>query len=84
MWLGANTRPEVLGIYEGSYAHHVPPEITGGGGILQALEAALGQDGQNVGLLAASASARTKLLVKCAPNGSQTISKKEVSWNCVG
>jgi len=41
MWLGANTRPEVLGIYEGSYAHRSPPEITGGGGILQALEAAL-------------------------------------------
>jgi ADP-ribosylglycohydrolase len=41
MWVGGSTRPEVLGIYEGSYAHHVPPEITGGGGILQALEAAL-------------------------------------------
>jgi ADP-ribosyl-[dinitrogen reductase] hydrolase len=41
MWLGASTRPEVLGIYEGSYAHRMPPEITGGGGILQALEAAL-------------------------------------------
>jgi ADP-ribosyl-[dinitrogen reductase] hydrolase len=41
MWLGANTRPEVMGIYEGSYAHRMPPEITGGGSILQALEAAL-------------------------------------------
>ena len=37
----ASTRPEVLAIYEGSYAHRMPPEITGGGGILQALEAAL-------------------------------------------
>jgi ADP-ribosylglycohydrolase len=41
MWLGASARPEVLAIYEGSYAHRTPPEITGGGGILQALEAAL-------------------------------------------
>jgi ADP-ribosyl-[dinitrogen reductase] hydrolase len=40
-WLTATTRPEVLGLYEGSYARRMPPEITGGGHILQALEAAL-------------------------------------------
>jgi ADP-ribosyl-[dinitrogen reductase] hydrolase len=40
-WLGPSTRPEVLSIYDGSYAHRQPPEITGGGNILQALEAAL-------------------------------------------
>ena len=37
----ANTRPEVLAVYEGSYARRTPPEITGGGHIVQALEAAL-------------------------------------------
>jgi len=40
-WISASTRPEVLSIYEGSYAGRMPPEITGGGNILQALEAAL-------------------------------------------
>lgn len=41
LWTTATTRPEVLALYEGSYARRNPPEITGGGGILQALEAAL-------------------------------------------
>jgi ADP-ribosylglycohydrolase len=41
LWMTTNTRPEVLGLYEGSYGRLQPPEITGGGGILQALEAAL-------------------------------------------
>jgi ADP-ribosylglycohydrolase len=41
LWLTANTRLEVLALYEGSYARREPPEITGGGGILQALEAAM-------------------------------------------
>ena len=41
LWLTASTRPEVLAVYEGSYARRQPPEITGGGGIVQALEAAL-------------------------------------------
>jgi ADP-ribosylglycohydrolase len=41
LWVSGSTRPEVLAIYEGSYAHRMPPEISGGGGILQALEAAL-------------------------------------------
>ena len=41
LWMTTNTRPEVLGLYEGSYGRRQPPEITGGGGILQALEAAL-------------------------------------------
>ena len=41
LWLSVNTRPEVLALYEGSYARRQPPEITGGGHILQALEAAL-------------------------------------------
>jgi ADP-ribosylglycohydrolase len=40
-WVRPSTRPELLAIYEGSYARRAPPEITGGGGILQALEAAL-------------------------------------------
>jgi ADP-ribosyl-[dinitrogen reductase] hydrolase len=31
----------LLAIYEGSYARRSPPDITGGGGILQAIEAAL-------------------------------------------
>ena len=39
--MSANTRPEVLAVYEGSYAQRMPPEITGGGHIVQALEAAL-------------------------------------------
>jgi len=41
LWMSASTRPEVLALYDGSYTHHNPPEITAGGGILQALEAAL-------------------------------------------
>jgi len=41
LWITPNTRPEVLAIYDQSYARRAPPEITGGGGILQALEAAL-------------------------------------------
>ncbi len=41
LWMATNTRPEVLGLYEGSYGRRQPPEITGGGGVLQALEAAL-------------------------------------------
>jgi ADP-ribosylglycohydrolase len=40
-WASANVRNEVLAIYEGSYARRMPPEITGGGNVLQALEAAL-------------------------------------------
>ena len=40
-WLQPGTRPEVLAVYEGSYARRAPAEITGGGHILQALEAAL-------------------------------------------
>jgi ADP-ribosyl-[dinitrogen reductase] hydrolase len=41
LWITPTTRPEVLALYEGSYARRSPPEITGGGGILEALEAAL-------------------------------------------
>jgi ADP-ribosylglycohydrolase len=41
LWATPNTRPEVLVLFDGSYAHRMPPDITGGGGILQALEAAL-------------------------------------------
>jgi ADP-ribosylglycohydrolase len=41
LWLTASTRPEVLALFDGSYARRQPPEITGGGGILEALEAAL-------------------------------------------
>ena len=41
LWITASTRPEVLALYEGSYAHRMPPDITAGGGILQTLEAAL-------------------------------------------
>jgi ADP-ribosylglycohydrolase len=41
LWVGANTRAEVLGLYEGSYARRDPADITGGGHIVQALEAAL-------------------------------------------
>jgi ADP-ribosyl-[dinitrogen reductase] hydrolase len=40
-WVTAHTRPEVFAIYEGSYSRRDPAEITGGGQILQALEAAL-------------------------------------------
>jgi ADP-ribosylglycohydrolase len=41
LWMTASTRPEVLALYDGAYASRSPPEISGGGGILQALEAAL-------------------------------------------
>jgi ADP-ribosylglycohydrolase len=41
LWDTASTRPEVRALYDGSYAHRMPPDITGGGGILQSLEAAL-------------------------------------------
>lgn len=40
-WMSASSRSEVLAVYDGSYARRDPPEITGGGHILQALEAAL-------------------------------------------
>ncbi|MEO8061764.1 MAG: ADP-ribosylglycohydrolase family protein [Pseudomonadota bacterium] len=40
-WATVTTRPEVLGVYDGSYSRRMPPEISGGGHILQALEAAL-------------------------------------------
>jgi ADP-ribosyl-[dinitrogen reductase] hydrolase len=40
-WESLNTRPEVLAVYEGSYLRRMPPEITGGGHVVQALEAAL-------------------------------------------
>ncbi len=41
LWATPGTRAEVLALHAGSYARRMPPEITGGGGILQALEAAL-------------------------------------------
>jgi ADP-ribosylglycohydrolase len=40
-WESLNTRPEVLAVYDGSYLRRMPPEITGGGNVVQALEAAL-------------------------------------------
>jgi ADP-ribosyl-[dinitrogen reductase] hydrolase len=40
-WVSPSTRPEVIAVYEGSYARRMPPEITGGGHVVQALEAAL-------------------------------------------
>ena len=40
-WVLPSTRPEVLAIYEGSYTRRMPPEVTGGGHILHALEAGL-------------------------------------------
>jgi ADP-ribosyl-[dinitrogen reductase] hydrolase len=40
-WLGPSTRPEILTVYDGSYARREPPDITGGGQVIQALEAAL-------------------------------------------
>jgi ADP-ribosylglycohydrolase len=40
-WASANPRNEVLALYDGSYTRRMPPEITGGGNILQALEAGL-------------------------------------------
>jgi len=39
-WASGHVRPEVLGVYDGSY-QRMPPDITGGGHIVQALEAAL-------------------------------------------
>ena len=45
MWrsvgITSSTRPEVLAVFDGSYIVRQPPEITGGGHIVQALEAAL-------------------------------------------
>jgi hypothetical protein len=41
IWTTSSTRPEVLAIYEGSYARRMPPDITSNGNILAALEAAL-------------------------------------------
>ena len=40
-WMSASTRAEVLAVYEGSYLRGMPPDITGGGHIVQALEAAI-------------------------------------------
>ena len=40
-WASPNTRPEIVQVYEGSYTQRMPPEITGGGHIVQALEAAI-------------------------------------------
>lgn len=40
-WASLNTRPEVLAVYDGSYLRRMPPEISGGGHVVQALEAAL-------------------------------------------
>jgi len=40
-WMSANSRPEVLAIYEGSYQRRMPPEISAGSGAVQVLEAAL-------------------------------------------
>ncbi|HEU4781670.1 MAG TPA: ADP-ribosylglycohydrolase family protein [Steroidobacteraceae bacterium] len=40
-WATASTRLEVQALHDGSYTRLMPPDITGGGGILQALEAAL-------------------------------------------
>jgi ADP-ribosylglycohydrolase len=41
LWTSVSTRPEVLALYEGSYLRRMPPEISGGGHVVQALEAAL-------------------------------------------
>jgi ADP-ribosyl-[dinitrogen reductase] hydrolase len=40
-WATMTTRPQVLAIYDGSYSRRMPPEINGGGHILDTLEAAL-------------------------------------------
>ena len=40
-WVSPSTRPEVLAVYEGSYSRRMPPDISGGGHVVQALEAAL-------------------------------------------
>jgi ADP-ribosyl-[dinitrogen reductase] hydrolase len=41
MWVSSNTRPEVLALWEGSYARKMTPEIAADGNILHALQAAL-------------------------------------------
>jgi ADP-ribosyl-[dinitrogen reductase] hydrolase len=41
IWMTSTTRPEVLALYDGSYSRRMPPDINGGGHILDALEAAL-------------------------------------------
>jgi ADP-ribosylglycohydrolase len=41
LWISPITRPEVLGIYDGSYARRELAEIQAGGHVVQALEAAL-------------------------------------------
>jgi len=41
LWDTPTTRPEVRALADGAYAHRMPPDITGGGGVFQALEAAL-------------------------------------------
>jgi ADP-ribosyl-[dinitrogen reductase] hydrolase len=41
LWITASTRAEVLGVYEGSYTRRGPPEISAGGNVVHALEAAL-------------------------------------------
>ncbi len=41
LWITPSTRPEVLAVYEGSYTRRSPPDINGGGHVVQALEAAL-------------------------------------------
>jgi ADP-ribosyl-[dinitrogen reductase] hydrolase len=41
MWVSRNTRPEVMALWEGAYTRLDPPDITGGGHVLQSLEAAL-------------------------------------------
>ena len=40
-WSNSNTRLEALALYEGSYTRRSPPEITGAGHVVHALEAAL-------------------------------------------
>jgi ADP-ribosyl-[dinitrogen reductase] hydrolase len=41
LWTTQSTRPELVAVYEGSYARRSPPDISGGGHIVHALEAAL-------------------------------------------
>lgn len=41
LWATTGTRPEVMGIYEGSYQRRGEQEVTGGGNAASALEAAL-------------------------------------------
>jgi ADP-ribosyl-[dinitrogen reductase] hydrolase len=41
MWTSANTRPEVLALHAGSYQRKAALDITGGGHVVQALEAAM-------------------------------------------